>query len=85
MKVLKTGSWLKPWSIEVECTNQDCGALLLVEEGDVKATSNSYNFHVKCVVCNQDITLKSERISSRVRKEVEKTREWTRSNTTDEL
>ena len=47
MKVIKRGKKQKGWAVEFECTgdgNGDggCGAILLVEEGDLYLTSRSY-------------------------------------------
>lgn len=46
MKILKPGDGRKAWAREFTCTgkgngNGGCGALLLVEEGDLFHTSNS--------------------------------------------
>ena len=47
MKVLKSGTGQKGWSLKTKCTgagngNGGCGAVLLVEEGDLYFTHSSH-------------------------------------------
>ncbi|MDD5252100.1 MAG: hypothetical protein PHT12_05735 [Patescibacteria group bacterium] len=77
MKIVKEGKWNNPWSAEMTCTNGSCGAVLMVEESDVKATYGaSAKFHFTCSVCGSDSNIPSKDLPPRVMGKVEKTRKY---------
>jgi hypothetical protein len=76
MKVLQHGTWHDQWSLEVVC--EGCGALLLVEEQNVKPTKGKKDkFECLCADCGKVIDIASELIHPRIVKHLEPTREYT--------
>lgn len=75
MKVVKHGNWFEPWTAEVVCLT--CGAVLLVEEADVRPTFNKYGvFECVCAECEKIVRLESGNIAPRVREAVKKKRKY---------
>lgn len=75
MKIVSEGKWNNPWTLEVTCPCADCGAELMVEEKDVKASGYRYESGAKysaaCPVCGQFISLMSSAISPRVKRDAD--------------
>ena len=78
MKVLAEGKWKKPWSMEVVCSEKDCGAKLLVEESDVKAVDNSSpaDYFVKCAVCGEVVYVKAAFLPKWVKGDADKGKKY---------
>jgi hypothetical protein len=58
MKVLDEGKSGLLWKdLEKLCSNDECGAKVLVEEKDVKRDSEDYDFFVSCCVCGSSIII----------------------------
>ena len=71
MKVLKEGGWKMPWSMEAMCPEKECGAKLLVEEGDVSAVdyASQDEFSASCAVCGANIKISAAALPLRVKRE----------------
>src|SRR3989338_1414633 len=57
MKVLEEGRWKMPWSMETTCSQKQCGAKLLVEEGDVRPIDYGNGFYAKCAICGTSVNI----------------------------
>ncbi len=69
MKVLEEGKWKMAWSMEVVCSEKQCGAKLLVEESDVTAVdySSPAKYSCECAVCGSVLNLPPAEIPLRVK------------------
>lgn len=78
MKVLEEGKWKMVWSVEVPCSEKECGAKLLVEEADVKAVYDSTpaKYSSECPVCGSVLFLSSASIPLRVKAVADKKKKW---------
>jgi len=82
MKVLEEGKWKMPWSMEMVCAEKECGAKLLIEEGDVLPTYNSSpaRYEVVCAVCGSKLFVPPALIPLRVKTAVDKKKKWSTSD-----
>lgn len=82
MKVLEEGKWKTPWSMEMVCSEKECGAKLLVEEADVKPVYNSSpaKYEAVCAVCGSKLSVPSALIPLRLKTEVDKNKMWSGSD-----
>jgi hypothetical protein len=79
MKVVKEGKWDNPWSAELSCGNDNCGATLLVEEGDVIPTYDSRNkFHFICPICESVTYIPPANLPPRIKNALEAKRDYDR-------
>ena len=76
MKVLEEGKWKNPWSFEAICSEKECGAKLLVDEGDVVAKDYSRFYSVDCPICESNIVIPGNLIPVRVKRPIDKKRKW---------
>ncbi len=78
MKVLAEGKWKMLWSMEVMCSEKECGAKLLAEEGDVSAVYDSFpsKYSLVCPVCGSCLYLPPASIPLRVKAEADKKKKW---------
>lgn len=74
MKVLEEGGWRNPWSKEVQCSEKECGAKLLVDEKDVKPVDYGNGYYVNCPICDQSVNFNAKDIPLRMRRELDKKR-----------
>ncbi|HBP00064.1 MAG: hypothetical protein UU48_C0003G0012 [Candidatus Uhrbacteria bacterium GW2011_GWF2_41_16] len=75
MKVIKEGTWNIPWFKEITCTT--CAATLLIDEKDVKPTTNqSRSYYCVCPICQKQTFVEEKLISQRVREEVDRKRTY---------
>jgi hypothetical protein len=79
MKVLEKGSWDVPWSIEVKCPENSCGAKLLVEEGDVKPVDYGSGYYADCMICEHRVDISARDIPLRVKRPLDKKRKYSSS------
>ncbi len=82
MKVLEEGKWKMVWSVEVPCSQKECGAKLLVEEADVAPVdySDPAKYSCVCPVCGSEISLLASSIPLRVKKVADKKKKWSSSD-----
>jgi hypothetical protein len=82
MKVLEKGKWDMPWTAEVICTEKQCGAKLLVEEGDVCVVdySSKNDFKVTCMVCGTTVYMSGKDIPLRVTRPLDQKRKYSSSD-----
>lgn len=75
MKVIKSGKWNNPWSDEFTCTT--CGAVLHVEESDLKAHDNDLdaNYFI-CVECGKNNTISKDSLPLRIKEYLNKIRKY---------
>lgn len=76
MKVLAEGRWKMPWSMEAMCNQKQCGAKLLVEEGDVKPVHYEYGFYAACTVCGTRINIPTSSLPLRIQEALNKKRKY---------
>ena len=78
MKVLEEGKWKMVWSMESLCSEKECGAKLLTEEGDVSAVydSSPAKYSALCPVCGSCLYLPVASIPLRVKVEADKKKKW---------
>ena len=76
MKVLEEGKWKMVWSMELPCSEKECGAKLLAEEEDVKAVYNSSpaKYSCSCPVCGSVIYIPPSGIPLRVKAVADKSK-----------
>jgi hypothetical protein len=68
MKVLEKGSWDNPWSKEAVCSEKECGAKILIEEGDVKPIDYGEDYYAECGICGSHVKISWKDIPLRMRK-----------------
>lgn len=67
MKIIKEGKWSKKWKKEYACSNEACGAIVLVEEDDLKATENKTNDnYFNCGSCGKANYVESKDLLPRI-------------------
>lgn len=76
MKILAEGKWKNPWSMEIDCSEKECGAKLLLEEGDVRAKDYSRLYSAECPICESSIIIPGNAIPLRVKQPLDKKRKW---------
>ncbi len=81
MKVLEEGKWKMVWSMELMCSEKECGAKLLVEEGDVKSVydSSPAKYSAECPVCGSVLSLSPPLLPLRLKATVDKKKKWSSS------
>lgn len=75
MKVIKTGIWNEKWEKEMTCPT--CKAVVLIEEADVKAVDNCYDFIAACCVCGYPIDIPEKDLPLRIKDVLNKKRKYT--------
>lgn len=82
MKVLEEGKWKMVWSMELMCSEKECGAKLLVEEGDVKSVYDSHpaKYLAQCPVCGSAFSLSPLLLPLRLKAAVDKKKKWSLSD-----
>lgn len=72
MKIIKEGNWKMVWEMEMTCTEKSCGAVILVEEDDVKPIdySSPDTYYCECVVCGSSVNVPKKDLPLRVQKKV---------------
>lgn len=77
MKIIKEGKWSNVWSKEYPC--KECQAVLLVSEEDLKHQDNEHDSNFfNCPVCNVVNYVSKSDLSTRVREELNKKRQYWR-------
>jgi hypothetical protein len=81
MKVLEEGKWKQVWSMEMSCSEKQCGAKLLVEEADVKPFdySSKNDFYAECAVCGARMSITSLMLPLRMQRDLNKKRKYSSS------
>lgn len=82
MKVLSEGKWNMIWSMEAMCSEKECGAKLLVEEGDVKSVYDSWpaKYSAVCAVCGSELSVPAPAVPLRVKAAADKKKKWASSS-----
>lgn len=76
MRLIEEGKWKKPWSIEVVCSEKECGAKLLVEEKDVKPVDYNSGYYTECMICEAQIKITDNSIPLRMKVILDKKRKY---------
>ena len=81
MKVLEEGKWKTPWSMEALCPEKQCGAKLLIEEGDVKPVdyASQNTFYAECPVCGTGVDIPGVVLPLRIQRMLNKKRKYSSS------
>lgn len=75
MKVIKEGIWSVAWKKEYTC--QECQAILEVSEEDLKPEGNKTdNNYFNCPLCNKINHVDKKDLSTRVKEELNKKRQY---------